>query len=158
MGERVRYHGGDAKIQSDVLEHWKEEGRLVILCPEMLAGFGVPRAPSEIVDGDGFDVINGTGKVLKKEGWNATELFLNGAKCVIELIREKNVKFALLKSYSPSCGTRGIYSGQFNGEKKAGKGVTAAMLSAFGVEVYDETEIDHLQNRLEEVQRATDDL
>ena len=38
LGERVRYHGGDAWIAHPILERWHAEGRLVAFCPEVAGG------------------------------------------------------------------------------------------------------------------------
>ena len=38
LGERVRYHGGDARIEHPILRRWQEDGRLVPLCPEVTGG------------------------------------------------------------------------------------------------------------------------
>lgn len=43
LGERVRYHGGDARIDHPVLRRWADEGRLVPVCPEVKAD-SQPRA------------------------------------------------------------------------------------------------------------------
>jgi hypothetical protein len=34
LGERVRYHGGDARLDHPILLRWREQGRLVRICPE----------------------------------------------------------------------------------------------------------------------------
>src|SRR5260221_14785681 len=59
LGERVRYHGGDAPCPSDILDRWKLEGRLVSACPEVAGGLPVPRPPAEIAGGDGHAVLKG---------------------------------------------------------------------------------------------------
>ena len=38
LGEAVRYHGGDARLASDILDRWHAEGRLVPICPETAGG------------------------------------------------------------------------------------------------------------------------
>jgi uncharacterized protein YbbK (DUF523 family) len=47
----------------------------------------------------------------------------------------------LLKEKSPSCGKGQIYDGSFSGNLKAGNGVTADLLIAYGIEVFGESEI-----------------
>lgn len=51
MGQAVRYDGKAKPFIHPALERWKEEGRLVAICPEMSAGMPVPRAPAEIESG-----------------------------------------------------------------------------------------------------------
>src|SRR5256712_13721640 len=48
LGERVRYHGGDARLEHPILRRWQEEGRLVPLCPEVTGGLTTPRPAAEI--------------------------------------------------------------------------------------------------------------
>ena len=47
LGERVRYHGGDARIEHPILQRWSEEGRLVPICPEVAGGLSTPRPAAE---------------------------------------------------------------------------------------------------------------
>ena len=55
-----------------------------------------------------------------------------------------NVKMALLKARSPSCGKGKIYDGTFSGNLKTGNGVTTDLLQENGVKVISEDEIDCL--------------
>ena len=41
LGERVRYHGGDAALSDVILDRWRREGRLVPFCPEVAGGLSV---------------------------------------------------------------------------------------------------------------------
>jgi uncharacterized protein YbbK (DUF523 family) len=50
------------------------------------------------------------------------------------------VEEAVLKEKSPSCGNCIIYDGTFQGVKKAGQGVTAALLKRHGIKVVSEEE------------------
>ena len=49
LGERVRYHGGDARSEHPILRRWQDEGRLVPLCQEVTGGLATPRPAAEIV-------------------------------------------------------------------------------------------------------------
>ena len=53
LGERVRYHGGDARIEHPILRRWLEEGRLVPACPEVAGGLTTPRPAAEITTSPG---------------------------------------------------------------------------------------------------------
>jgi uncharacterized protein YbbK (DUF523 family) len=44
----------------------------------------------------------------------------------------------VLKERSPSCGSSMIYSGEYNGNKMKGNGVTAALLKRNGIQVVSE--------------------
>jgi uncharacterized protein YbbK (DUF523 family) len=51
VGLKVRYHGGDALCNSQIIDRWAKEGRIVSICPEVSAGLPVPRPSSEIIHG-----------------------------------------------------------------------------------------------------------
>ncbi len=38
IGLKVRYHGGDALCNSQIIDKWEKEGRIVSICPEVSAG------------------------------------------------------------------------------------------------------------------------
>jgi uncharacterized protein YbbK (DUF523 family) len=58
------------------------------------------------------------------------------------------VAVALLKESSPSCGTREVYDGAFEGRKVTGEGVTAHLLREHGVAVFNENEVSRAADRL----------
>lgn len=55
------------------------------VCPEILGGLGVPRAPSEIRGGDGADVLLGRAKVVSREGEDVTREYLAGARAALAI-------------------------------------------------------------------------
>ena len=65
------------------------------------------------------------------------------------MARRKQIKFAVLKARSPSCGTGKIYNGNFNGTLMNGNGVTSALLKQNGITVY--TELDLTEELLNEL-------
>ena len=67
----------------------------------------------------------------------------------LEVARRKQIKFAVLKARSPSCGTGKIYNGNFNGTLMNGDGVTSALLKQNGITVY--TELDLTEELLNEL-------
>jgi uncharacterized protein YbbK (DUF523 family) len=142
LGERVRYHGGDARLEHDVLDRWRAEGRLVPTCPETAAGLPVPRPPAEIVGGDGAQVLKGEAYVGDRGGADVTAAFLGGARSALETARAHGARLAILKDGSPSCGTSYVYDGTFRGQRSAGVGVTAAVLAEGGVRVFNERQLD----------------
>lgn len=145
LGRPVRYDGRAKEVRDAVLDRWRDEGRLVAICPEIGAGFATPRPPAEIAGGmNGDDVLNGRATVLEQTGADVTERFLSGARLALEAARREGCRFALLTDGSPSCGSSYIYSGEFDGRRKSGKGVVAALLHANGIAVYDETRIAEL--------------
>ncbi|HBO0702968.1 TPA: hypothetical protein L4J47_003596 [Enterobacter kobei] len=46
-GHLVRYNGTDKSCSSDLLQHWREEGRLVTHCPELAAWLALKTAQSQ---------------------------------------------------------------------------------------------------------------
>jgi uncharacterized protein YbbK (DUF523 family) len=103
-------------------------GEARVFCPEALGGLKIPREPSEIVGGDGFDVLDGRARVMSRDGRDVTAEFVRGAQAVLELCRKTGADEVLLKSKSPSCGVGKIYDGTFTGMLRQGCGVTAALL------------------------------
>lgn len=102
------------------------------LCPEQLGGLPTPRLESQIVGGDGQDVLAGKAKVLMRDGKDVTYNFLRGAEETLKLAQLIGVKKAILKQGSPSCGFGEIYR-----DKKIikGRGVTAALLAKERIEI-----------------------
>ncbi|MBE5785424.1 MAG: DUF523 domain-containing protein [Clostridiales bacterium] len=136
-GEHCRY---DGRANSDPRAGEMYEGGALCICPECLGGLPTPRDPSEIVGGDGADVLDGKARVLTKTGKDVTEAFLRGAEKTLCLCRERGVTQAFLKARSPSCGCGVIYDGTFSGSCIPGDGVTAALLKRSGIRVF--TELD----------------
>ncbi|CAM3904767.1 DUF523 domain-containing protein [Mesobacillus zeae] len=135
-GMEVRYDGGhclDGKIAELI-----KENKVVAVCPELLGGFSTPRLPAEIVGGDGDDVLDGAARVVDKSGHDVTEQYIEGARLALKKAQELGASAVVLKENSPSCGSSMIYNGEFNGTKKAGNGVTAALFKRNGIRVLSE--------------------
>jgi len=141
LGAEVRYHGGAATVNSEILDRWQREGRIVAVCPEVAGGLGTPRPPAEIQRGDGLLVLRGKAAVMAKTGVDVTAQFRAGAVHAVKVARENGVRVAVLKSNSPSCGTGVIYDGSFSGAKIPGDGVAAAALREAGIQVFDEQQL-----------------
>jgi uncharacterized protein YbbK (DUF523 family) len=147
LNERtVKYDGGHNHLDSEIIQGWLEEGRLVVVCPESDGGLPTPRPPAEIIKGDGTNVLNGSSKIVNIEGLDVTCEFLRGAKVALEYAKQNRIKYALLKAKSPSCGNELIYDGTFSGTIKNGRGLTAALLVSNAIEVFNEDQIDLLAN------------
>lgn len=132
LGAEVRHHGGAAAVEHPILRRWRDEGRIVGVCPEVAGGLPTPRPPAE---------IRGL-RVIAKTGADVTDAFRAGADVAVAMARDLGIRVAVLKSRSPSCGTGQIYDGSFSGRLVAGDGVTAAALQREGVEVFDETQLE----------------
>jgi uncharacterized protein YbbK (DUF523 family) len=154
LGERVRYDGRDAASPSAILTRWGREGRIVIFCPEVSGGLGVPRPAAEIRGGDGDAVLDGRATVVSVDGRSVTDAFLRGARLALEAARLATARAAVLKDGSPSCGSGRIYDGSFGGVARPGPGVTAALLARSGVRVFSEREIDAADRYLAALDRG----
>jgi uncharacterized protein YbbK (DUF523 family) len=141
VGNKVRYNAADVPCENDWLEQWKAEGRIVAFCPEVAGGLPVPRPPAEIAGENGGAVLEGKGKVLDNKGEDVTVYFVDGAKKALETAQKNEIKVAILKENSPSCGSSFIYDGTFSGNRLEGQGVTTALLQQHGIRVFSENEI-----------------
>lgn len=141
LGHRVRYDGG-ASGPYPQLAQWQAEGRVIALCPEVAGGLPTPRAPAEIPGGQGIAVLDGTAPVMTSDGQDVTKAFVSGARQALALVQQHGIRIAILKANSPSCGNLLTYDGSFSGIKVEGQGVTAALLSRAGIQVFSELELD----------------
>ncbi len=112
-----------------------KEGRALPVCPELLGGLSVPRERSEIQNGSGKDVLAGKCRIITKSKEDVTGNFIAGARAALSLAKKYNIRKAVLKSRSPSCGCGEIYDGSFTGRFTNGDGVTCALLKSNGIEV-----------------------
>ena len=149
LGERVRYDGSSRPLAHPLLEQWRQEGRLVPVCPETLGGLLVPRPAAEIQTGyDGLDIFHDTGKVITRQGHNVSQYFVRGARKTQQLAQEQKVVIAILKANSPSCGNESLYNGEFSKTLRPGQGVTAAALTEAGIPVFNEHQLEIAQDYL----------
>jgi len=142
VGRRVRYDGKIVRPVNPILDKWYQMKILIPFCPEIAGGLAVPRPPAEIVDGDGFSVLNGDTKIVNTDGRDVTNCFLSGAQSALEKARRLETGLAILKDGSPSCGSSYIYDGTFSKKHKRGKGVTSALLEKNNIRVFSENDIE----------------
>ena len=135
-GALCRYDGGH-RLDENVMR-LSPEVELVPFCPEQMGGLTTPRQPSEIIGGDGDDVLDGRARVVDAEGKDVTAQFIKGAKEGLAIAKRIDVKKAVMKEKSPSCGVHRIYR---NGILVSGKGVLTALLLREGIRVVSNEEI-----------------
>jgi uncharacterized protein YbbK (DUF523 family) len=130
LGENCKYSGGnnyDPKVEAFV------KGREVIrVCPEVLAGLGIPRTPIEIRDG----------VVIRRDGAVVDEAIRTAVAKILAQLKEENVDCAILKARSPTCGVHKIYDGTFTGTLTDGAGVLAQALLDAGYRVLDNEDLE----------------
>lgn len=129
LGLNCRYDG-KGKPNDKIIELAKKE-LLIPVCPEQLGGLSTPREPAEIV-GD---------RVMTISGEDVTVNFRKGAEGVLVIAKNLNIKEAILKQKSPSCGSGKIYDGSFSGSLIMGDGVTASLLKNNGIKVITEEDL-----------------
>ena len=135
-GVDCKYSGGN-NLNEEMVKLFKE-GKAVLVCPEQMGGLTTPRAPHEIQNGTGGNVLDGKARILSSEGEDSTEKFIKGAYEALKVAKECNAKIAILKAKSPSCGYGKIYDGPFTGTKIDGNGITAELFKRNGIKVYTE--------------------
>ena len=154
LGEAVRYNGGDMRCDDDILQRWLREGRVVSVCPEVAGGLPVPRPRAEIAHGaGGMQVLAGIAKAFDSNGRDVSAYLVCGAEQALERARAKQIRIAVLKEGSPSCGTGFTFDGTFTDTKVPNRGVMATLLQQAGVHVFSEAQLaeaDALLRRIEE--------
>ena len=134
VGLNTRYDGTNKK-DSKLIKALKNLP-FIPVCPEQLGGLPTPRPPSSFWNGDGEGVLQGRAKLINQEGCDVTENFIRGAKETEKIVDRLNIKFAIFKDRSPSCGVEYIIS-----DKKQpirGCGVTTALLKKKGLKIFSE--------------------
>ncbi|WP_456385894.1 DUF523 domain-containing protein [Profundibacter sp.] len=149
MGERVRYDGAAKPVINAHLAGWRDQGRLLVFCPEVAGGFAVPRPPAEIEpDADAAGVLRGDARVLDRDGRDVSCGFLEGAQAALSAAQSAGCRHAILMDGSPSCGSGFIYTGRFDGGRREGVGITTAVLESHGITVWSEARINDLAAHL----------
>jgi len=149
LGEKVNYRGSDAYCAHPLLKKWLSEGRLVSVCPEVQGGAPIPRPPAEIIGkGGGTAVLNKLAHIKTNQGIDVTDIFLKGAEVALKIAKQHNIKIAILKARSPSCGSGNIYDGSFTHKQISGDGVTTALLRKNGINIFSEEQIEEVEKCL----------
>ena len=100
LGFNCRYDG-KSKQNPAILKRLKGE-EILPVCPEQLGGLPTPRVPSILVDGDGFDVLDGKAKVINLKEIDNTKAFIDGAVAALDQMLSHNITLCFLKDKSPS--------------------------------------------------------
>lgn len=124
-------YSGDNNLNERVLSYIADK-EVIPICPEILGGLSTPRPPSEII-GE---------RVMNDENKDVTREYQKGAEEALKLAKLFNVKKALLKAKSPSCGCGKIYDGTFSRTLIDGDGITTRLFKENGIEVITEIDLD----------------
>lgn len=129
LGRNCKYNGGN-NYDPQVAE-FLEGKEIIPVCPEVLAGLGVPRTPIELAEG-----------VLRDREGNSVDRALRDAvKQILEQVQQEEIQCAVLKSRSPTCGVHQVYDGTFSGTLMDGSGVLAQALMDAGYAVLDNEDL-----------------
>ena len=129
LGIRCRYDAL-SKVNNKILSFLKKE-ILIPVCPEQLGGLSTPRECCEIREN----------RVVSRSGKDLTENFVKGAQETFYIAQLLNIKMAIFKQYSPSCGCGKIYDGTFTGRIIQGDGITTSFLKRNDIVVISEEEL-----------------
>ncbi|MCK5293724.1 MAG: DUF523 domain-containing protein [Arcobacteraceae bacterium] len=135
LGMNVKYDGGNNLI--DNLDKLNEIFEIFPVCPEVDGGMIVPRIPSEIISHNPLKIEN-------EYGIETTDFFKSGAINSLDICKKYDIKIALLKSKSPSCGNIKIYDGTFSSTLIDGIGIAANTLQYNGIKIFNENQIEKL--------------
>jgi len=137
LGENVKYDGGNNSItENKFLQFLKKYNFLIPICPEVDGGLSVPRSPVEIMNN----------KAINAEGIDKTTEFINGAKRALEQAIQYDVKMAIMKSKSPSCGKGFIYDGSFTKTLIKEDGISVKLLKKYNIKIFTENELEKAFN------------
>ncbi len=128
-GVNCKYDGGNNENKK-IIELIKNKD-VILICPEQLGGLKTPRIPAEIQKT----------KVINKDNIDVTKEYKKGAEEVLNLAKKFNIKKAILKSKSPSCGKGKIYDGTFSNNLIDGNGITTELLEKNGIKVISSDEL-----------------
>ena len=125
LGRNCKYNGGN-NLNERVLEYIK--GKDVIeVCPEVLAGLGIPRVPIEIVDG----------VIMSRDGRCVDGALREAIAKILNDLKDEEIECVILKSRSPTCGVKQVYDGTFSGVLVDGMGALAEAMARAGYRVID---------------------
>ena len=124
LGARCRYDGASKPVLS------RDDGtRLLPVCPEMMAGLGVPRPAIE-------RGIDGRVRVIAT-GEDVTTQLTGASHQIVQIAQKAGVTHAILKERSPSCGSRWLNR---EGHIVVGEGILTSALRKAGITVMSEEE------------------
>lgn len=122
----VRYNG-KAFDALKVMGRERADFTWTPVCPECLAGLGVPRMPIHLT-GTGQEVLAGTARVKDRRGHDRTDEVIAGCNAALDALDRAGVEAFVVRESSPTCGVFKARVGKRRTESAAGSGVFGAML------------------------------
>ena len=115
-GENCKYNGGNNDAPHVIA--FLQGHEILPVCPERLAGLGIPRNPVEIVNGI----------LMDRHGNSVDRQLRETIEKLVDEFKLQNIDCAVLQSRSPTCGVKRVYDGTFSGHLIPGMGVFAQAL------------------------------
>lgn len=125
LGRNCKYNGGNNRDENVIA--FLRDKEVVAVCPEAMAGLGIPRTPMEIVNG----------KLMNKDGVEVDQAVRAAIDAIVARLKKEPVELAILKSRSPTCGVKQVYDGTFTGTLINGAGVLTRALRELGISTLD---------------------
>lgn len=141
LGDNVRYNKVVLTLNHPLITLWQKQNRFITICPEVSGGLSIPREPAEIQQSNN--------EIITTSGVNVSKQFNVGSQQALKLCKLHNIRFALLKESSPSCGSTFIYDGSFTNKKILGQGVTSQLLIQHNIKIFSENSIETLETLLD---------
>lgn len=130
LGKNCKYNGSNNYNKR--IEEYTKDYDVIMICPEVMAGLGIPREVLEIKDDH----------LITKEGKDYTKNMQDACDEIKKLIKERKPALAILKARSPSCGKGEIYDGTFTHTKVFKNGMACDVILKEGIKVLSEEEIE----------------
>jgi uncharacterized protein YbbK (DUF523 family) len=125
MGSPVRYNGKGFDVLQ-VLGREKSDFVWCPVCPECMAGLGVPRDPIHVSGGDGSMVWTGEAEVKNRGGRRVADMLKAGSTACMEALQRGGVTAYVYMDGSPTCG---VYRTSLKKQKRGNPpGVFGAIL------------------------------
>ena len=123
LGHAVRYDGGHRLCPRLAA---LQQVRWLPVCPEVLAGFGVPRPPLELRRKEGVTIV-----ARCVDGLDQTVRLREACLWIARDGLDRGVRWAVVKSRSPSCAAEGALLWEADGDvRPAGVGLLVQELRA----------------------------
>ena len=103
MGSPVRYNSKGWDLTAGIGRE-KNDFKWVPVCPETMAGLGVPRDPIHLSGGNGTDVWTGIALVKNRGGRDVTDDLMFGTRSCLETLDRAGATAYIYMEGSPTCG------------------------------------------------------
>ncbi|WHH60095.1 DUF523 and DUF1722 domain-containing protein [Petroclostridium sp. X23] len=129
MGCPVRYNGKGWDMLK-IIGREKSDFKWCPVCPESMAGLGVPREPIHIAGAEGSKIWTEEAEVKNRKGENVTAQIKEGTLVCLEALNRANASAYVYMEGSPSCG---VYRTTLKKQKRGNPpGILGSLLLKYG--------------------------